>query len=62
MLEERQMSNHAPILDIRRDAMTLLEKLDQHELFEAAALLASTIDLLDASIQRLEASEATYGD
>ncbi len=56
------MSNHAPILEIRRDAMTLLEKLDQHELFEAAALLASTIDLLDASIQRLEASEATYGD
>ncbi|MBK6490731.1 MAG: hypothetical protein IPK89_14215 [Sphingomonadales bacterium] len=56
------MSDHAPILEIRREAADLLQKLDEHDMIEAAALMASTIDMIDASIRRLTTGEPTFGE
>lgn len=57
VLEDLLMPDHAPILDIRREAKGLLEKLDEHELLEAAALMASTIDMIDAAIRRIATND-----
>ena len=55
------MPDHAPIYEIRSAAADLLQKLDENELFEAAALMASTIDTIDAAIRRMTTCEPTYG-
>ncbi len=62
VFEDLLMSDHAPILEIRREAADLLQRLDEHELFEAAALMASTIDMIDASIRRLVSGEPSFGE
>ena len=62
VFEDLLMSDHAPILEIRREAADLLQRLDEHELFEAAALMASTIDMIDASIRRLVSGEPSLSE
>jgi hypothetical protein len=62
VFEDLPMSDHAPILEIRREAADLLQKLDEHDMIEAAALMASTIDMIDASIRRLVTGEPTFGE
>lgn len=58
---DQPMTDHEAILKIRREAADLLEKLDAYELFEAAALMASTLDRIDASITHLARPEPTFG-
>jgi hypothetical protein len=62
VFEDLPMSDHAPILEIRREAADLLQKLDEHDMIEAAALMASTIDMIDASIRRLATGEPIFGE
>ena len=62
VFEDLPMSDHAPILEIRREAADLLQKLDEHDMIEAAARMASTIDMIDASIRRLTTGEPTFGE
>lgn len=56
------MPEHTPIYEIRSAAADLLQKLDDNELFEAAALMASTIDAIDAAIRRMSTCEPSYGE
>ena len=62
VFEDPLMPDHAPIYEIRSAAADLLQKLDENELFEAAALMASTIDTIDAAIRRMTTCEPTYGE
>lgn len=59
-IEGSSLSDHARILAIRSEAAELLQKLDEHDLIEAAALMASTIDVIDASLRRLDGSEPSF--
>jgi hypothetical protein len=45
--------NRARISAIRSEAAELLRKLDESDLIEAAALMASTIDVIDTLLRRL---------
>lgn len=54
------MADRARILAIRGEAAELLQKLDEHDLIEAAALLASTIDVIDVSLRRIDSSEPSF--
>ena len=62
VLEDPLMPDQAPIYEIRLAAADLLQKLDDNELFEAAALMASTIDTIDAAIRRMATCEPSYGE
>lgn len=59
-IEGSSLADRARILAIRGEAAELLQKLDEHDLIEAAALLASTIDVIDASLRRIGASEPFF--
>jgi hypothetical protein len=47
-------AHHAQISALRSEAAELLQKLDESDLIEAAALMSSTIDAIDSSLRRLE--------
>jgi hypothetical protein len=57
VIEGSFLSDHARILAIRAEASELLQKLDDHDLIEAAAAMAPTIDVIDASLRRLDSND-----
>lgn len=52
--ESSSVTDRARISAIRSEAAELLQKLDESDLIEAAALMASTIDIIDSSLRRLD--------
>jgi len=52
--ESLSVTDRARISAIRSEAAELLQKLDESDLIEAAALMASTIDVIDSSLRRLD--------
>ena len=54
--------NRARISAIRSEAAELLQKLDESDLIEAAALMASTIDVIDSSLRRQDDDSSSVID
>lgn len=52
--ESSLATGRARIFAIRSQAAELLQKLDESDLVEAAALMSSTIDVIDSSLRRLD--------
>lgn len=52
--ESLSATDRARISAIRGEAAQLLQKLDEHDLIEAAALMSSTIDIIDSSLRKLD--------
>lgn len=52
--ESSSSADHDKVMAIRSEAVELLQKLDASDLVEAAALMASTIDVIDSSLRRLD--------
>jgi len=47
-------AHHARVSALRSEAAEFLQKLDESDLIEAAALMSSTIDAIDSSLRQLE--------
>jgi len=60
--ESSSTRDRARISALRGEAAELLQKLDESDLIEAAALMSSTIDVIDSSLRRLDEESSSEID